>query len=321
MWKKNLAAAVLAGWVATAAGQERIVYRTGPLWLDGFYHLLDLDEDGTADYLFEGYRLVPLPSPGFPTPAATPIVDTFHFNRNDYLMGTDGNILLKQAGYVFGPETAPGEAWGRNDFSGQFVSFGYSDQWAGFSGKPAECFVGVRFLSGGQQHYGWVHLLVPTVQSNRSAQAVFPIVADWAYETRPDAPIRGGAVGSNDGPHWFTVDFRNPDGTLHGYSDSFLGGRRSTGALVLAGDTLRYELTLAGVFLAADLRGPAPLHAQAKPVSGLGQPLFALPGFSIFAGERKLSRSQTIQLMRGTYYLSLDDGQISGQIVRVNEGD
>ena len=300
----------LAGSLTAAPGQDSIIYRPGPIPLDNISFWMDLDEDGTGDYVFTGYILVGLPSPGFPN-TLTPIVDTLHFNRNDYLMGPDafGFIRLKQAGTEFGPETAAGEVWGRIDSQGQRVSSGFGSQWDGFSGTPAESFVGVRFLSGGRRHYGWVRFLVPTVRSDSTSRTVFPVIADWAYEARPDTAIRAGALGTNDQPVWFTVDFQNPDGTLHG-SDF----RRSTGACILVGDMLRYELTMGEAFASAHIRGPAPAHARAKPFANLGEPFFALPGFSVFVGEVQLSRSEIVKLRHGAAYVSFGDCGLTGSL-------
>ena len=314
MLKSVCAAAILTGVAATAVGQDTIVYHQGPLILDSLTHRVDLDGDGTEDYWFGGQVLVTLPSPGVPS-FLIPFVDTFHFNRNDYLLGPDiyGRILLKPTGYVFGPETVPGEVWGRHDFAGQFVS---SVPWSGFTGSPPECFVGVRFLSGGRQHYGWVHFLLPTtVPFSSSSLTVFPVLLDWAYETRPDTAIRAGAVGMNDPPVYLTADFQNPDGTLHG--SSF---RRSTAAFVLVGDTLRYELTLGGYFGSAHIRGPAPVQARAKPVLDLEQPFVSFPGFTLWFGETRLTRSQVNHLLRGAYYADVDAGAILGRIVPANGG-
>ena len=308
----TMAAIGLIGALAAASGQDSIIYHPGPIPLDNISFWMNLDDDGTGDYVFNGYILVGLPSPGFPN-TLTPLVDTLHFNRNDYLMGPDtfGRIQLKPAGTEFGPQTAAGEVWGRMDFQAQLISSGFGSQWAGFSGTPPECFLGVRFLSGERRHYGWIRFLVPTVLSNSTNRTVFPVIADWAYEARPDTAIQAGALGANDQPVWFTVDFQNPDGTLH---ESGFPGRRSTGACVLLGDMLRYEMTLGEVFSTASIRGPAPAHARSMRMANLGQPLFALPGFCVFLGEVQLSRSEIVKLRHEAAYVSLGDGGVTGSL-------
>ena len=58
---------------------------------------------------------------------------------------------------------------------------------------------------------------MPTRQPPQAAAqaTVFPVIADWAYETRPNTPIRAGETRPDDEPEMFTVDFENPDGTFH----------------------------------------------------------------------------------------------------------
>lgn len=319
MFNPRLLSAVLIGLITTAAAQDTIVYRQGPLPLDSFFHRMDLNEDGIEDYEISGLLLVSLPSPGFPV-TLTPFVVARNFNRNDFLTGPDiyGNLRLKEAGYVFGPETMPGEFWGRRD--GQIVSIAYS-HWTGFSGQPPEAYLGVRFLSGGRQHYGWIHFIVPTVQSGPAMRAVFPVIADWAYEARQDTPILAGDAGTNVKPVWFTVDFQNSDGTLHGcYDDSlqFCDMRRSTGAFALAGDTLSYVVTLAGSFPSVEICRSGRSRVEGKPVWRSEDPLVQLANFTLFFGETKLTRSQANRLRLGPLYASLDGGAVVGQIVRVH---
>lgn len=119
----------------------------------------------------------------------------------------------------------------------------------------------------------------------------------------------------------FTIDFRNPDGTPHAF-----GGYRSTGAFVLAGNRLHYELSLVGLFSSAEIRGSALSRARAKTVLDLGPPHIAIhppcsplepcePDFTAFFGEGMLSRSQVKHLMSGGYYVSVDDGAVLGRIL------
>lgn len=186
-----LAAAVLMlgnGCVA----QSTVVYRRGPVSLNGASSPeLDLNQDGVADYRFTAGTLAGLPSPGFPS-TSTPYLDTFAFNRNDYLMNSEGRIVLNAADVTFGPQTAPGESWGHRDSEAQAIAYASGNIWSGFSGQPSEAFLGVRFLSGGVAHYGWIRFVVP--QTN--PPATFPVIADWAYEARPNTAVRAGETPS-----------------------------------------------------------------------------------------------------------------------------
>lgn len=104
-------------------------------------------------------------------------------------MDSEGRIVLKQAGVTFGPQTASGESWGHRDSESQAIAYASGNAWPGFSGKPPEAYLGVRFLSNGAVHYGWIRFVVP--QTN--PPSTFPVIADWAYESRPNTAIRAGA--------------------------------------------------------------------------------------------------------------------------------
>ena len=150
---------------------------------------LDLNQDGVPDFRFNVGILAGLPSPGLPS-SSRPYLDSFAFNRNDYLMNSEGRIVLKQAGVTFGPQTAAGESWGHRDSESQAIAYGSGSTWPGFSGQPPEAYLGVRFLSNGAMHYGWIHRVVSDTNS-----ASFPVIADWAYESRTNTAIRAGAKG------------------------------------------------------------------------------------------------------------------------------
>lgn len=169
-----------------AAGSS-VIYRQGPILLADTTVDLDLDEDGVPDFRFTVGTLASLPSPGLPS-TSTPYLDTFAFNRNDYLLNAEGRIVLKVAGFKFGPKPKAGEIWGRRDSEAQAISYASGNRWPGFGGNPPEAYIGVRFLSKGAMHYGWICFVVP--QTNPPSR--FPVIADWAYESRPNTAIRAG---------------------------------------------------------------------------------------------------------------------------------
>ena len=172
------------------AADNTVVYHQGPILLNQASPttVLDLDQDGVPDFRFSVGILAGLPSPGAPS-ISTPYLDTFAFNRNDYLLNAEGRIVLKEAGCKFGPKTKADENWGHRDSESQAIACASGSVWPGFSGKPPEAFLGVRFLSNGAVHYGWVRFVVP--QAN--PPSTFPVIADWAYESRPDTAIRATA--------------------------------------------------------------------------------------------------------------------------------
>lgn len=312
MLRNVFIAVLLAAAVARAEEKDTIFYHAAEVPLDGLYFLADLDQDGSFDYYFTGFTVVSTYS-DFPA-TLTPELTTFSLNGNDYLTDTNGNIQQEPAGYTFGPHTLSGQTWGQIGSQLPLLSSGYGDIWSGFGGEPPECFIGVKFLSGGQQHYGWIRLLMPTRQPPQAAAqaTVFPVIADWAYESRPNTPIRAGEVGPADEPDVFTVDFENPDGTLH-ESDI----RRSTGSFILQGDTLHYEMVLVGSHTNLDILD----FADSKPVFSLVETPTGLPGFPtyVIGGIQQLSRRQIAQIRQGRYYVSVDQGTILGWIVPVDQ--
>lgn len=169
------------------AADNSVVYRQGPMRLDHASVDLDLDQDGVPDFRFSAGALASLPSPGLPS-TSTPYLDTFAFNRNDYLLNAEGRIVLKGAGFKFGPRTRAGKQWGHRDSEAQAIAYASGGIWPGFSRNPPEAYLGVRFLSNGAVHYGWVRFVVPQTNS----PSTFPVIADWAYESGPNTAIRAG---------------------------------------------------------------------------------------------------------------------------------
>ncbi|MEJ5236837.1 MAG: hypothetical protein WHT82_00615 [Limisphaera sp.] len=182
-----VALAAVVALTTSCAADSSVVYRQGPMVLDHASADLDLDQDGIPDFRFTAGTLTSLPSPGAPS-TSTPYLDTFAFNRNDYLLNVEGHIVLKESDFKFGPKPKAGENWGHRDSESQVMACAAGNTWPGFTGNPPQAFLGVRFLSKGRWHYGWIRFVVP--QTN--PPSAFPVIADWAYESRPDTAIRAG---------------------------------------------------------------------------------------------------------------------------------
>jgi hypothetical protein len=184
---RPLALAAVLALANNCLADSTVVYHQGPIVLDHSSADLDLNQDGVPDFRFTAGTLASLPSPGAPS-TSTPYLDTFAFNRNDYLLNAEGRIVLKKPGFKFGPNTKAGENWGHRDSEAQAIAYASGNTWPGFSGKPPEAYLGVRFPSNGAVHYGWIRFVVP--QTN--PPSTFPVIADWAYESRPNTAIRAG---------------------------------------------------------------------------------------------------------------------------------
>ena len=155
---------------------------------------------------------------------------------------------------------------------------------------------------------------MPTRQPPQAAAqaTVFPVVADWAYETRPNTPIRAGETRPDEEPDLFTVDFENPDGTLQ-ESDI----RRSTGSFILQGDTLHYEMVLVGSHTNLDIldfltQNPCLVWSRRLRVCR-GFPRMSLGNSTIVPSANRSNPA----ICR--YYVSVDQGTILGWIVPVDQ--
>ena len=179
---------------ATAWAQGTIVFVTPPNPVyyaagvtDGSYNL-DLDGNGTTDLVL-GFDLIK----AYLTPQSGnsiivirsqtdvgPATDAAPLNRGDSISANPSSLNPVLAWYDPHLDTS-GLALlgGQAVFDGQLV---YSGYWSGVDG-----FVGLRFLIGGETHYGWMEI------NNYSGVAAGQLLG-WAYETRPDTPILAGAV-------------------------------------------------------------------------------------------------------------------------------
>ena len=298
-----LAAAWLSGAAPRACCQDTIVYFSGPS-LPFAYEpsgpddgSIDLNGDGTPDFSFQlGFFIC---TADFPTSACSGPYYVSALGTNAVLLDRFRRATILRFGSLIGSAPATNSTWSNPDQSATVVTHFISPRYAtsGLYGPLADAgvgYVGVRFYAADELHYGWVRLRI----------APFVAVVDWAYEARPNTPISAGIIGSNGESLQFTVDFQGPNGAPLG----------SIGTFILTGNTLRGELTLAGLFSSADIAGPAPVHAKVKSFASLGQPLVARTNFTSFLGDATLSRSESIQLRRGADYVSIDDGAVVGRL-------
>jgi hypothetical protein len=192
----------------------------------------------------------------------------------------------------------------------------YESGWSGPLGELGVGYLGVRFQAADGLHYGWIRVRLPG--SNLGAGGfpfeLTPVAVDWAYETKPNKPIRAGDIDSSREAVQFTVELFNqrhrPFRSAH---------RLGTGTLILTDNTLRGELTLSGKFSSAEIRGPARIRGKAKAVWNAEQPLLARSDYTAFFVGATLSRAEVIQLLRGVLYVSVDDDAVLGRIEVTND--
>lgn len=297
-----LTAVWLTGAVTGAHGQDTIVYFSGPS-LPFQYEpsepgdaALDLDRDGTPDFSFQlGYFLCTADTP------------TSGCSGPFYVTPLGTNAVLKRFsqatilpfGALIGSPAPTNSTWSDPDQSATVATYYISERYrtSGLFGPLADVgvgYLGVRFYAADGLHYGWVRVSI----------APYVAVVDWAYEGRPNTPIRASIIGTNGESLQFRVNFQGPNNTLPD----------RTGTFILTGKTLRGELTFAGLFSSANIARRARARGKVKPIASLGRPLARRTDFTSFFGDATLSHSEIIQLLRGAVYVSIDNGAVVGQI-------
>jgi hypothetical protein len=311
--KKQALNALLAILCLTATSARcAIVYSPGPAdpsqsWFFTFGWSVDLDADGVADFTF----------PAGPTMCTMDYPSSFS-STPFYAQAAGANELLVSGYYSsvqplgtwVGGEPPPGADWSTpgavalltdqwwslygRDIGGQLVYFG----WSGPLAVSGSGYQGVRFYQSDGLHYGWVRVVSGL------------IVVDWAYETRPNTPIRAGNIDSTRQSVQFTVEFLTPHPRLR-HPAQVVG----TGSLILTGNTLRGELTLAGQSSSAKILDPNHRRAADRLVSDFGQALVSTADHTAFFHDAPLTRSQVNQLLHGEYYVSIDNGALAAPIL------
>jgi hypothetical protein len=144
----------------------------GPI--PGFdYRLLDLDGDGTADFVIDS------------TMGITTVLQANEENRMLAFPNWDGGALLDPLleGLPIGARPAlPDQFWAGRASISACSTIGCLGPWLG-----VRAYAGVEFRIDGAIHYGWIHL------ENWDWVNVGNVLG-WAYETRPGVPILAGAV-------------------------------------------------------------------------------------------------------------------------------
>lgn len=169
-------------------------------------------------------------------------------------------------------------------------------------GETGVGYLGVRFQSANGLHYGWVRVRLPRPDLYET-----PSVVDWAYETRPNTPLRAGVIAASGGAVQFTVEWK--------HSSGMAAPSKSGGTFILRDQRLRGELHLPTRVAGVQLRGPAPVHARARAVGDFGSPLLSRRSHTAFFAELALTHGELIQLRRDALFLRGENGQWIGRLV------
>ena len=163
-------------------------------WADGshWYYKLDLNNDGIADFLFQG---------GYPINTCDHGIDIVALGNNNSVLLANPSafqersvIPLSSGDIISGSDTLVNYFQvGWKNF-GTFQQFNYTYTYAsggvcwtlGFTGlwfDVSDKYVGLRFKLGSQIYYGWARLSISFAQLT---------VKDYAYESVPFVPIIAG---------------------------------------------------------------------------------------------------------------------------------
>ncbi len=336
MRKGILSLLLLIGTVAAVFGQSTIAYFNGPSFqvpAFEFSKALDLNLDGVADFNFAGST--PICTTDIPVSACLWRFSVDGNGTNQLLSGpfAIGPVRVQPFGTWISSNPPSSAVWSDPPNGAtlllSFLSYPLVPYGLAPLGYVGIGYLGVRFHAADGLHYGWIRVRLPRSDAGMDNSIIefTPVVMEWAYETRPDMPIRAGATGLENESSEFSVDFRNEDGSPNGIDGNF-----GTGRIQLVGNSIHYELRVVGSYQSADLRGPSPLRSNAKPVLSLAHPRIDFRFFSVhlidpntvqiiektasvFFGEVPLSHSQIIQLKRGAYHVSVGDGAVIGRVV------
>jgi hypothetical protein len=194
----GVSALALAG-----ASQAKVIYTaTNQVTHTGFPLYIDLNHDGIKDFLlrttfYEGSSglEVGLDASGYRN--ANNVVAGRRFSRSSYFLS--GASALP-AGARIGPK---GNFSVRFPFMAEelFNGVGSEDSalgaWAGKGKGIDNRYLGLKFVVGGEVHYGWARLSV-ALGNHRQFDDVSGTLTGYAYETVPGKPIIAGKITGPD---------------------------------------------------------------------------------------------------------------------------
>ncbi len=200
----QVASAAGASVLALAGASEaKVVYtETNQVTHTGFPLYIDLNNDGIKDFLlrtqfYEGSSGldVGLYASGYRD--ANNVVAGRRFSRSGYFLSAASAL---PAGARIGPK---GNFSVRFPFMAVELFDGAGSQnsdrgpWAGKGKGVKDRYLGLKFVVGGEVHYGWARLSV-TLGHRRQSGDVSGTLTGYAYETVPNKPIIAGQITGSD---------------------------------------------------------------------------------------------------------------------------
>lgn len=326
MKKQALSAILSLVCLAAISAQCAIVYSPGPasqsppLYLP-FGWNVDLDSNGVPDFsLWSDGAITTM---DYPSSGGLWAYYIGAAGTNQMLIaGYDA--LLQPFGAQIGNNAPLAAIWGTPWFGAGLAAYWWSNGgrlvdgqliqsgWEGPLADSGAGYLGVRFYTDDGAHYGWVRFKLPSSSSGQGGLLLgfAPAVVDWAYETRPQQPICAGDIGSAGESVQFTIQFLAAHPGWHEPAEIV-----GTGSLILTGNTLRGELSLAGQFSSARILDPKHPRAKKHCVSDFGLPLASTSAHTAFFHDATLTRSQINHLLHGAYSVTVDDGALEARIL------
>ena len=142
---------------------------------------IDINDDGTGDYLFGTADAAP--NFAFMFPVASSMAPNYNSNAIVGFAGAVYSSFYYPSNLALGATidgTNPVFTSNRGDFNYDSCAYSSSQFCDGMDG-----YVGLHFQVAGNTHYGWVRIQV-------AADASSIIIKDYAYNSTPDAPIEAG---------------------------------------------------------------------------------------------------------------------------------
>ena len=163
--------------------QSTIVYSPGPdFWIPQAYEpsaKLDMNQDGAIDFTFsQGFWIA-----SHDYPSSSGIQDIYvGLPTSNYILNQGTFVASVSSGEWIGLSPPVDMAWSTHTYAYLFA-YWFRDGSSGVYGpigQQGQGYLGVRFNSGNDIHYGWIFVQGLSI-------------VDWAYESRPNQPIRAGA--------------------------------------------------------------------------------------------------------------------------------
>jgi hypothetical protein len=145
---------------------------------------LDLDNDGKPDFSFAMFYGIRYSTGGSVLGFKSYLKIVPQQNGNGAVQGQRGPTASAVAK---GGEIGPSQKFGNRDLYLYIDWFGSANQNSGSWNKVEYAYVGLKFMIGGQVHYGWARVKFPSVGRPRDGS-----IYGYAYESTPNQPIVAG---------------------------------------------------------------------------------------------------------------------------------